>query len=86
MKARHLIAGLGAALSLGTAFAQGAAGYLGFAPNAWGPGGNTPCALNGTLDEIRLATVERSAGWIATEHANQSAPQTFYAVGPEQGP
>lgn len=59
---------------------QGTAGYLGHAPAQWGPNG---CALNGTLDEVRLATTARSAGWIATEHANQSAPQTFYAVGPE---
>jgi hypothetical protein len=63
----------------GTVNTQGAAGYLGYAPSAWGP-----AALNGTLDEVRLSTAERSAGWIATEHANQSAPQTFYTVGPEQ--
>ena len=58
---------------------QGTAGYLGFAPNAWGP-----CALSGILDEVRLATVARSAGWIATEFANQSSPGTFYSVGAEE--
>ncbi len=63
---------------------QGAVGHLGYAPIQWGPGGNTSCALNGILDEVRLATVERSAGWIATEFANQSAPQQFYTVGAEQ--
>ncbi len=62
---------------------QGTAGYLGFAPNQWGPGGNNSCALNGILDEVRLSTAERDAGWIATEFANQNAPQTFYTVGPE---
>jgi hypothetical protein len=59
---------------------QGTAGYLGFAPIVWGPS----CGLNGSLDEVRLATVARSAGWIATEYANQKSPQTFYSVGPEE--
>jgi hypothetical protein len=62
----------------------GADGYLGWAPPAWGPGGATPCGLSGSLDEARLATTPRGGGWITTEFANQSAPQTFYAVGPEQ--
>ncbi len=63
---------------------QGTVGHLGYGPDAWGPGGNTPCTLNGILDEVRLATVERSAGWIATEFANQSEPRMFYMVGMEQ--
>lgn len=42
--------------------------------------------LHGTVDEVRLATVARSAGWIATEFANQSSPSTFYGVGPEELP
>ncbi len=54
---------------------QGTAGYLGYAPIGWGT-----CTLNGTLDEVRLAAVARSAGWIATEYENQKSPQTFYAV------
>jgi hypothetical protein len=58
---------------------QGLEGYLGYAPGGWGN-----CGLNGTLDEVRLATVDRSDGWIATEYANQSSPQTFYSVGPEE--
>ena len=58
---------------------QGTAGYLGYAPTGWGT-----CTLNGTLDEVRLATAARSAGWIATEYENQKSPQTFYTVGPEQ--
>jgi hypothetical protein len=49
----------------------------------WGLGGNTTCALNGTLDEVRLSSAERSAGWVATEYANQKDPATFYTVGPE---
>jgi len=62
---------------------QGTDGNLGYAPAQWGQGG-TPCWLNGMLDEVRIATAERSAGWIATEHANQRMPLKFYAVGPEE--
>jgi hypothetical protein len=68
----------------GTINTQGTGGHLGWTPDPFGPGGNTPGALNGILDEVRLSTAERNAGWIATEYANQSAPQTFYTVGPEQ--
>lgn len=45
------------------------------------PTGNT---LDGTLDEVRLATTERPAEWFAIEHANQSAPELFHVVGPEE--
>lgn len=58
----------------------GGAGYIGNAPAAFGGS----MGLNATVDEIRIATVARSAGWIATEHANQAAPATFYTVGPEE--
>jgi hypothetical protein len=57
-------------------------------PQAWMWGGNP--AMSGTsyfagaMDEIRVATVVRSPGWIATELANQRSPSTFYAIGPEQ--
>ena len=48
--------------------------------------GGTPtvtncCALNGSVDEIRVSSVARSADWVATEYANQSSPSTFYSVG-----
>ena len=58
----------------------GANGYIGNAPGGFGQN----MGLNATLDEVRIATVARTAGWIATEHANQSAPATFYSVGPEE--
>ena len=38
--------------------------------------------FQGTVDETRLATVARSADWIAAEYNNQSSPLTFYTVGP----
>jgi hypothetical protein len=49
--------------------------------------GNRPDAahyLNGALDEVRISTIARSAGWIVTEYNNQSSPSTFYSVGSEQ--
>jgi hypothetical protein len=39
--------------------------------------------FDGTLDEARLSTVSRSAGWITTGYANQRDPAAFYTVGPE---
>ena len=35
----------------------------------------------GSLDEFRVSTMARSAGWISTEYKNQSSPTTFYDVG-----
>ena len=57
-------------------------------PTAWnglyvGNGGaNT---INGYLDELRVSSTARSAGWISTEYKNQSAPSSFYALGTEVG-
>lgn len=58
----------------------GGVGRIGNAPAAFG----TAMGLHGVVDEVRIATVERSAAWVATEHANQSAPAAFISVGPEQ--
>ena len=60
---------------------MGTTGIIGHAPE---PAYGTNMGLEGTIDELRIATVARSAQWIATEYANQSSPSTFYAVGPEQ--
>jgi len=40
--------------------------------------------VDGTLDEIRVSDVARSADWIATEYSNVSAPATFAVVGAEE--
>ncbi len=40
--------------------------------------------LNGQIDEVRLSTIARSAGWIATEYNNQNAPGSFYSQGSEE--
>lgn len=46
-----------------------------------GLGLGAPAALGdefgGTLDEIRVSSVGRSAGWITTEYNNQNSPGTF---------
>ncbi|MBI5474601.1 MAG: hypothetical protein HY961_19870, partial [Ignavibacteriae bacterium] len=39
--------------------------------------------FNGSIDEARVAFVERSSGWILTEYNNQNSPSTFYSVGSE---
>ena len=36
---------------------------------------------DGNLDEVRISSTARSAGWIATEYANQSNPTAFYGIG-----
>jgi len=40
--------------------------------------------FDGGLDEVRIATTNRSAGWITTEYNNQRPSSTFYTVGTEQ--
>ncbi len=39
--------------------------------------------FNGIIDEVRVASVERSANWITTEYNNQNAPGTFETLGSE---
>ena len=64
----------------GTVNTQGAGGYLGNAPAAWG----TNMGAHATIDEVRIANVARTPQWIGTEFANQNSPATFFAVGAEQ--
>jgi len=50
-------------------------------PAPWYWGGAPPrTKFAGMMDEIRVSKSIRSAGWIATEYANQKSPSTFYAV------
>lgn len=37
--------------------------------------------FNGTIDEVRLANVARTEGWLTTEYNNQASTTSFYAVG-----
>ncbi|MBY0538355.1 DUF2341 domain-containing protein [Patescibacteria group bacterium] len=56
-----------------TGFAIGAAGSSG--------GGGFH---NGRVDEFRIASVQRAAGWIATEENNQASTTAFYSVSAPQ--
>ena len=40
-------------------------------------------SYQGSLDEVRVSNVARSADWIAAQYANQSSPATFVSFGPE---
>ena len=35
---------------------------------------------NGSVDEVRVSNVARSADWVATEYSNQNNPASFYSV------
>jgi hypothetical protein len=37
--------------------------------------------FDGTMDEVRVSNVARSADWITAEYNSQKSPSTFYAVG-----
>jgi hypothetical protein len=55
------------------------------APLLIGGNGATPVFV-GAVDEVRVSDIVRSAGWIATEYRNMSAPGTYISVGAEQSP
>jgi hypothetical protein len=40
--------------------------------------------FSGSLDEVRISNVARSADWIKTEYNNQSNPTEFYSLGIEE--
>ena len=42
---------------------------------------NSEYTWDGILDEVRIISEGRSAGWITTEYRNQSDPGNFYTVG-----
>ncbi len=39
----------------------------------------------GTIDEVRISSTPRSAGWILTSFHNQGNPNAFAVLGPEEG-
>jgi len=39
---------------------------------------------NGSIDEVRVSNIVRSAAWITTDYNNQNAPGTFLTLGPVQ--
>jgi hypothetical protein len=40
--------------------------------------------FDGTIDEVRISSTARSAGWIKTCYYNQKAGSTFYSIDPEE--
>jgi hypothetical protein len=38
----------------------------------------------GRIDEVRISSTARSAGWIATEYGNQNSPSTFLTIGAQE--
>jgi hypothetical protein len=46
-------------------------------------GANTYYA-SAVLEEVRIASVSRTAEWVLTEYRNQNAPLSFYGVGPQE--
>ena len=46
--------------------------------------GFSAAPMAGTLDEVRIANVQRDPSWLATEYANQKTPGMFYMVDPEE--
>jgi biopolymer transport protein ExbB len=47
---------------------------------------HTAAPFHGSIDEVRISSVARSAEWIQTEYNNQKAPAAFYTVGIEESP
>ncbi len=42
-----------------------------------------PNYFDGTIDEVRISNIARSADWIKTEYDNQLDPNSFYSIGEE---
>jgi hypothetical protein len=40
-----------------------------------------PNYFNGTIDEVRISNIARTADWIKTEYDNQFDPNSFYTIG-----
>jgi hypothetical protein len=47
-------------------------------------GSSYPGNFQGRVDEVQVSTDDRSADWVKTSYANQSAPGTFTLIGPEE--
>jgi hypothetical protein len=71
------------ASSDGTAAANGAM-VANTATSYIGNDNNTASRFwNGSLDEVRISNIVRTANWITTEYNNQNAPGTFETLGTE---
>lgn len=46
-------------------------------------GASSGLFFNGMIDEVRVSSIARSAGWITTEYNNEANPSSFCTVGPQ---
>jgi YVTN family beta-propeller protein len=78
------IDGVQDAQALGTNL-SGSYNAVGYDPNDWnndaGNGGSATESFQGVIDEVRIASLNRSSDWIKTEYNNQNAPSSFYSIG-----
>ena len=44
------------------------------------------CPFDGSMDEIRISNIARSADWVQTCYNNQNSPATFCIIGGEETP
>jgi hypothetical protein len=58
--------------------------HLGLGNDYMGTEGGLYPMTDVRLDEVRVSTVERSSGWIATNYANQNDPTSFASFAAEQ--
>jgi hypothetical protein len=49
-----------------------------------GSGSHYPYYFDGRIDEVRISSVARDAGWLITSFRNQGSPGSFISVGTEQ--
>ncbi|MBZ5727272.1 MAG: DUF2341 domain-containing protein, partial [Acidobacteriia bacterium] len=70
-----LIPATGGSISLNTDQGMFAVGTI--------PGALGNSNLRGSISEVRISNVDRSADWIATEFNNQKSPASFYSIYPE---
>jgi len=80
----HYVWGDGGAVSNSNTVSNAACDSATFAIGAWGDLASTQQRFGGSIDEVRLSDIARSASWIATEYNNQSSPSTFYALGAQE--
>jgi hypothetical protein len=52
----------------------------------WDGTSRTGQEFEGTIDEVRVQSTNRSACWIGAEYSNQSNPEGFYTIGIEEQP
>ncbi len=78
--AGYINGSLDGSASTGGTSTIGALGASG-AHETWGHDPATdPRFIGADMDEIRIASVARSADWLLTEFNNQNSPGTFYTV------